>query len=1210
MNELTIQAPGRGEQSEPDIRSLDDDQEVALASYMNSLALELRGHYHDISGEQQTLEDAAEMAQTATIVTSDQDPSLPRYYNDLGLILWDLYHHNGCDDALEQAIAAAQKAVEMSPKTDFDRLRYLDNLSYILYDDGNGRGSFEAAKEVVQDCPESHEHRHEYIDHFGRVLYDLTVYKESLDELEQGLDTVRQSVYSIPPDASYRAQCLSTLSQLLHEQYGVRKGKVDPTEAVQIARDALAADSENSLDRATYLHRLGYLLSETFHFTRARSDIEESVKLLRQATSETYDDDNEWISRSFDLAFALESRSAATGSLEDLSESIAIAQKVLEMSPDDHERRLKRSLRLASRLKERHLRTGAQSDFDEAIQVVETNLALAPEDDPDRGRAFHILGNAIGERFCMMGSMDDLDESIRLAQKAVQVTPDTYYELPLFLMSLGSGLTDRYDRTGRLADLEEGIRIWERALDQTQDTALSWIGLVFNLAGSYRNRFERLGRVSDLERCIEFSQKTVDKSGRGDASRHLYLARLASSLKHRFNHYRSIKDIDTAIDLGKESLKITPTGHVDYSLHLQELAQSMSIRWGETKDEKDLKDAIVFERRALDAMDTGHRQRAESLFNMGSYLLKRESVTGNEDDTHEAAQLFEEAIKQTQSSVKSRIEAARRLTYIYMSQDDWQRAYDAAVAAINMIPQLLLRSLGNDDKQELLKKLGGTSSDAAALALNLGEGPMVALDMLERGRGLLAASIDDLHTDVAALRNEFPDMAERFVSLRNQLGRDDMPQQESGSRWNQASNKRHEAGEKFDKLIAEIRQQPGFENFLLPPTESSIKQAAESGPIIVVNTSMLRCDAIIIETHQIRVVPLPGFSRREMTKHSRDGTIRSSLALEWLWNCIAKPVLDALGFIKTPETEWPHVWWVMTGLLSKFPIHAAGEHSHGRSNTVLDRVISPYQTSVQSIIRGRKCPFEAKSPQQALLVGMEATPGSSFLPNAAKEVNAVRQVGESMSIKTVHPEPVKAAITSHLLQSEIFHYAGHAYTDGHDPVESYLCLEANKADCLTVSNLLDINLQRQSPFLAYLSACGTGEIQNEDLTDEGIHLITAFQLLGFRHVIGTLWAVMDSLCVHFARLFYEHLRDHGTTDRAVAEELHHAARKLRDKWLDREDNERSLSKRVKRMVINESDGDQSGQEVVSRADMRDIVACDDDDDVEWPDWIPYIHVGV
>ncbi|UZP46510.1 hypothetical protein NXS19_014322 [Fusarium pseudograminearum] len=1178
MHEPTIQASERGEQSEPDINSTDGGQELALALYMNSLALELHGHYHDISGEEQTLEDAADMAQTATIVTSDQDPNLPRYYNDLGLILWDLYHHNGCDDALEQAIVSARKAVETSPKTDLDRLRYLDTLSYILYADGNGRGSFEAAKEVVQDCPESLEHRHEYVDHFGRVLYDLTVYTKSIDELEQGLDTVRQSVYSIPADASYKAQCLSTLSQLLNEQYNVRRGHMDPAEAVQLARDALAAEPEDGLDRETYLHRLGCLLMDTFHFTRYRSDIEESVKLLRQATAEIYDDDDaEWLSRSFDLTYALEYRSAITGSLEDLSESITIAQKVLEMLPDNHETRRERSLRLASRLKERYIRTKAPSDFDEAIQIIENSLVSTPEDNPDRGQAFHILGNAMGERFFMMGSMDDLDISIKLAQKAVQVTPETYHELPIFLMSLGSGLSDRYNRTGRLADLEESIRIWERALDQTSETALSWIAIVHNLAGSYRNRFERLARVSDLERCIEFSQKTVDKSGRGDANRHMYLARLASSLKHRFNHYRSIKDIDTAIDLGKESLKVTPTGHVDYPLHLQELAQSMSIRWEETKDDQDLKDAIVFARREVDAMDMGHRQRAECLFNLGWYLLKRNNVTGNENDMREAAQHFEEAIKQTQSSVKIRMEAARRLTYVYMSQGKWQMAYDSAVAAIDMIPQLLLRSLGNDDKQELLKRLGGTSSDAAALALNLGKGPMVALDMLERGRGLLAASIDDLHTDVDALRKEFPDMTERFVSLRNQLGRDDMPQQESGSRWNQASNKRHEAGEKFDKLITEIRQQPGFEDFLLPPTETNIKQAAESGPIIVVNTSMLRCDAIVIETHQIRVVPLPGFSRREMTKHSREGTIRSSLALEWLWDCIAKPALDALGFIKTPVGDWPHVWWIMTGLLSKFPIHAAGEHSHGSSNTVLDRVISSYQTSVQSIIRGRKRPFETRPLQQALLVGMEATPGSSFLPNAAKEVAAVRQVCESMSIKTVQPEPVKAAITSHLLQSEIFHYAGHAYTDGHDPAESYLCLEANKADCLTVSNLLDINLQRQSPFLAYLSACGTGEIQNEDLTDEGIHLITAFQLLGFRHVIGTLWAVMDSLCVHFARLFYEHLRDHGTTDRAVAEGLHRAARKLRDKWLDRDDNERSLSKRIKKMAINESTWSKGGQ---------------------------------
>ncbi|KAF9761220.1 hypothetical protein IL306_003909 [Fusarium sp. DS 682] len=165
-----------------------------------------------------------------------------------------------------------------------------------------------------------------------------------------------------------------------------------------------------------------------------------------------------------------------------------------------------------------------------------------------------------------------------------------------------------------------------------------------------------------------------------------------------------------------------------------------------------------------------------------------------------------------------------------------------------------------------------------------------------------------------------------------------------------------------------------------------------------------------------------------------NGTLRSSLALEWLWNYIASPVLDALGLTENPGDDWPHVWWIMTGLLTKFPIHAAGVHRKGYSDSVLDRVISSYQTSVQSIIRGRKRPV-ARPLQQALLVSMEKTPSSPNLPNGTREVAAVRKVCESMSITTVELNPRKEDIISQLLQSDIFHYAGHAYTDGHNPVE-------------------------------------------------------------------------------------------------------------------------------------------------------------------------------
>ena len=91
-----------------------------------------------------------------------------------------------------------------------------------------------------------------------------------------------------------------------------------------------------------------------------------------------------------------------------------------------------------------------------------------------------------------------------------------------------------------------------------------------------------------------------------------------------------------------------------------------------------------------------------------------------------------------------------------------------------------------------------------------------------------------------------------------------------------------------------------------------------------------------------------------------------------------------------------------------------------------------------------------------------------------------------------------------------------------------------------------MNLRSHSPFLAYLSACGTGQITKESFVDENIHLIRAYQLAGFRHVIGTLWEVDDQICVDMARIIYREIGDGSMTDESVCLGLHKASRKLRD----------------------------------------------------------------
>ena len=113
---------------------------------------------------------------------------------------------------------------------------------------------------------------------------------------------------------------------------------------------------------------------------------------------------------------------------------------------------------------------------------------------------------------------------------------------------------------------------------------------------------------------------------------------------------------------------------------------------------------------------------------------------------------------------------------------------------------------------------------------------------------------------------------------------------------------------------------------------------------------------------------------------------------------------------------------------------------------------------------------------------------------------------------------------------------------------------------MTVATLLEMNLRSHSLFLAYLSACGIGQIKNESFVDENIHLIRAYQLPGFRHVIGTLWEVDDQICVDMAKITYREIGDGSMTDESVCLGLHKASRELRDSWLSVQANARYRSR--------------------------------------------------
>jgi len=221
---------------------------------------------------------------------------------------------------------------------------------------------------------------------------------------------------------------------------------------------------------------------------------------------------------------------------------------------------------------------------------------------------------------------------------------------------------------------------------------------------------------------------------------------------------------------------------------------------------------------------------------------------------------------------------------------------------------------------------------------------------------------------------------------------------------------------------------------------------------------------------------------------------------------------------------------------------------------------------------------------------------------APQEINKLEGLCGSMQLRVCKPQPCQSDVLAALDACDIFHFAGHGVTALKDPSNSYLKLCDGP---LAVKNLFGINLHNRKPFLAYLSACGTGQITHEALIDEGLHLIAACQLAGFQHVIGTLWRVSDEFCVDVAATTYDWMQKQRLSDESVSEGLHRASMTLRGRWVS--ENAAKASKRgtevrkVNQMAMRQSRSSQD-----KAREPRDVVPCDDTPLY----WVPYTHFGI
>ena len=362
--------------------------------------------------------------------------------------------------------------------------------------------------------------------------------------------------------------------------------------------------------------------------------------------------------------------------------------------------------------------------------------------------------------------------------------------------------------------------------------------------------------------------------------------------------------------------------------------------------------------------------------------------------------------------------------------------------------------------------------------------------------------------------------------------------------------------EEWDSLVAQARELPGFDGFLRPPPASSLSAAAD-GPVVVVTVTRWACAALIARGGRVTRLELPELTadsvadvvRRYLAAigahDARDATATFGELLEpelaeclaVLWDGLAEPILDHLGFGATPEDPWPRLWWCPTGPLAFLPLHAAGRHGTPGA-AVVDRVISSYTPTLRALRQARQARPTAGS---MLVVGLPETPGLPELPSVEAESELLARLLPGRVTALTGREATRARVLAELPAAAWAHFACHGRQDPRDPSSGALLLHDGP---LSVTDLAAL---RHTGDLAYLSGCKTA-VGGADLPDEAITLAAALQYTGFRHVIATLWTVGDAYAARVAADVYAELAVDGRIDAdRAAGALHRAVRRLRER---------------------------------------------------------------
>jgi tetratricopeptide (TPR) repeat protein len=983
----------------------------------------------------------------------------------------------------------------------------------------------------------------------------------------------QQTAAATPDGHPAHAQSLSALGFALTTRFRLTGNRADLDAAVDACRRAVEASPGDT----GYRSNLSVALFVRFKETGDQADLDEAIDASRRAAAATPAAHHNRPAMLAALGIALFTRFDRTGSHADLDEAIDAGRQAVAAAPVGHPGRTGYLTMLGAALRGRFEQAGDQADLDEAINSGRQAVAATPTGHPDRAAMLSSLGLAVQARYERTGNQADLDTAIDSSRLAVSAAIPA--NARAYLSNLGLALRIRYERTGNQADLDEAIDASRRAMTATPDDHPDRPAVLAALGSALQARYERTGNQADLDTTIDVGREAIAASPAGYPGRAGYLSNLGLALRTRYERTGNQADLDEAIDAGQRALTTSPAGYPGRATILSTLGAALLARFTRTGDRPDLDAAVDAGRKAVAASPDDHPARAGYLSNLGLALQARFEQGEDPADLDEAIDAGQRAAAMEGASPRVRAIAAHRWGQAAAVGGRWPEAVAGFGAAAELLGLVVPRSLARGDQEHLLEQFGGLAAEAAACCVHAGL-PERAVELFEQGRGVLLGQALDNRADLVDLA-EHPDLAAGFTARLNDLDQDDdlavpAPDRPAGPDGGAVPGRgmaRERAAAALDQVIAEIRTLPKLQGFLRPPQAGELLAIAAEEPVVTVTVSRFGSYALILTGGGVlEPVPLTGLTpetvRDQVTAflgaleeaRSPAAEQRLSDTLGWLWETLAAPVLDRLAITSPPAGGKPtrRLWWCVSGLLSFLPVHAAGHH-HTRFDatpaTVIDRVISSYTPTIRALARARRSPDAtvgdgSSRPGAGNRVIAVSVPGISGspehdLPGAQAEVTRLKELLHGRVTVLTEQQATHDTVLKALRAGEWAHFACHGANDLTNPSASYLRLTDYQERPLTVADVARLRLDHAD--LAFLSACSTSRPAGR-LADEAIHLASAFQLAGYRHVIATLWPVDDQYSVDLTGEVYTQLAAAETAD-AAATVLHGATRRLRNRWL-------------------------------------------------------------